>query len=507
MRNVLAVVVLAGCTDTTIVVRPVIDVPVNEEAQARDLITLTMSVAHAGVAADITSATFNPGDEIALGNVPFGDDLVIHMVGRFRNASSNDIYGRTCAFAVRPDEPPPAPHLFLSHTFRHGHMTQQPLNRFGGIAVTNQDGSAVLLGGAFPDEAGTNQPLTQIERFDPNNGLYDTLHEIERRLDPAIAIAGIGTGSRIVVLGGLDPMTNRGSEYLEVIDAQRFTDLQYERFTNGSLNRTGLSATTLSDGRVVVIGGLTPADGAVPAQPSNAVYQLTVARGTANVVPFGRATLTHARYDHSATRMTESLGAPVLVAGGRNALGEPIKEAELFRPLAESFSANFTATMIVPRWNHRAISLPDGSVLFIGGLTKDAMNRTVDVSTIELFSPFDGRFIAIGSLDNQGVPPVGRVGLSATTLPNGEFLITGGRRLVSEDMNGNLMFGDSTNEAAIGRVDPTDGTVRILQAHKLKITRSDHQATVLCDGTVLISGGTLGPSTFERYNPAIDDRR
>jgi hypothetical protein len=164
---------------------------------------------------------------------------------------------------------------------------------------------------------------------------------------------------------------------------------------------------------------------------------------------------------------------------------------------------DFQAKMVVPRWNHKAISLPDGSVLFVGGLTMvknpvTMADEIVPVSTLELFSPFDGKFISVGSLDPPA-PPVGRIGMSATTLPDGRILITGGKQTIN---------GPPTNEAALAVLDPVDGTIRVLQAHKLKLARTDHQATVLCDGTVLVSGGTLDVGApYERYNPGIDDRR
>ena len=68
---------------------------------SRTIDSITLSVAHAGADDDIASATFSHGDVIELPNVPFGDDLVVHMVGRI--GTSEVAYGRTCEFSVRPD--------------------------------------------------------------------------------------------------------------------------------------------------------------------------------------------------------------------------------------------------------------------------------------------------------------------------------------------------------------------------------------------------------------------
>jgi hypothetical protein len=214
-----------------------------------------------------------------------------------------------------------------------------------------------------------------------------------------------------------------------------------------------------------------------------------------------RARLTHARYAHTATRLTDELGAAVLVAGGLDAMGKPIKEAELYKPLAEDFSAQFMATMIVPRWGHQAVRLPDGSVLFVGGETINPMNgQTELVKTLELFSPLDGRFLDVGKLPDTA----GLIGMSATVLPDGRVLITGGKLRLPVDA---MDVVPPVDNAYIASLDPLDGTVRVVATDRLAVPRSGHQATLLCDGTVLVSGGTPIQESFERYNPPAFNRR
>jgi hypothetical protein len=497
MRLVLAACMLAACTDNTVVVTPIVDIPANDTAQAIALDSITLSVAHAGAEDDIASATFSHGDLIELPNVPFGDDLVVHMIGRIGN--SEFAYGRTCEFSVRPDARVPSPHLFFSRQVRFGQLSQQPLPRLGGSAMMYRDGAGLLVAGTYPDENGQPLALTQIERFDPNDGTYDNLHDIERRYDAAVALVGNGPDSRMVIVGGLDPATGFGADYVEVIEAERNTERQYEKFFEPTMNRTRLTATTLSDGRAIVIGGLTlpNAEKMIAGGPSDAVAEISVDTGT-TAVSLLRAKLAHPRYAHTATRLTDELGAAVLVAGGLDAAGKPIAYAELYKPLAEDFSTQFTAQMIVPRWQHEAVRLPDGSVLFIGGLTINAITgETEVVDQLELFSPLDGRFIAVGLL-SVAAPAAGRVGMSATVLPDGRILLAGGRL---------TQTGNPVNEAHIGQLDPVDGTLRIVRTDTLSVPRSGHQATLLCDGTVLISGGTIGQAAFERYNPPALGRR
>jgi hypothetical protein len=498
---VVGLLLLSACTDNTVIVTPIIDIPANDTARATALDTITLSVAHAGADDDITSATFSHGDIIELPNVPFGDDLVVHMVGRI--GTSEVAYGRTCEFSVRPDARLPSPHLFFSRQVKFGEMSQQPLPRLGGTAMTYRDGSGLLVAGAYPDENGLPLALTQIERFDPNSGTYGTLHDIERRYDSAVALLGTGPDSRMVIVGGLDPVTAVGADYVEVIEAERNTDRQYERFFEPSMKRYGLTATTLSDGRVVVIGGRCVTQDmngdcvAEAAFPSR-VQVLSVSTGTTAVTEFNKATarLAHIRYGHTSTRLTDELGAAVLVAGGRDPRTDvPVKQAELFKPLAEEFSPQFTAQMLVERWDHQAVRLPDGSVLFIGGLWIDPMDgKTKVVNKLELFSPLDATFLDVGELPATA----GHIGMSATVLPDGRVLITGGKIDVG---------GDPVNSAFIARLDPLDGTVDVVATDRLAVPRTNHQATLLCDGTVLIAGGTVGQASFERYNPPAFGRR
>jgi hypothetical protein len=88
--------------------------------------------------------------------------------------------------------------------------------------------------------------------------------------------------------------------------------------------------------------------------------------------------------------------------------------------------------------------------------------------------------------------------MSATVLPDGRVLITGGR--ITPD-------GPPVDSAFIVRLDPFDGSVDTVATDRLAVPRSGHQATLLCDGTVLIAGGTNGQASFERYNPPALGRR
>jgi hypothetical protein len=133
--------------------------------------------------------------------------------------------------------------------------------------------------------------------------------------------------------------------------------------------------------------------------------------------------------------------------------------------------------------------MPDGSVLFIGGIG-GALRQPV--ATLELFS-VDAGFVAVGELPRGA----GLVDFAATTLPDGRILLTGGRETVG---------GSAVTNAYIVRLN-FNQTVDVVSTDHLAVARAGHQAVALCDGTILISGGTAVRLPAERYNPPPDGRR
>ena len=482
----LAFVVIAACTDSSTVLAPVIDSPVNDDdAVASNLDFITLGVAHAGAELDIASKTFTRGQPLVLDGVPFGDDLVIHMTGRAGTSTSEVAYGRTCQFQVRADGRIPSPHLFFARAVKFGSLATQPLARVGGSAITFTDGSGLLIGGTSPDGA---DPLRQVERFDPRTGEYHVLDAVLPRTGAAAALLVGDDESRVTIVGGLDLVTGVGATYVELIRADRSTN-QIETITDTpQMARVDLTATTLVSGDVVVIGGQEVAT----KQASSKVALVTVLNGTP-IVTMSRATLANPRSGHTATRLADDVGASVLVAGGVDDTGMPVAAAELYKPLSDTFSTNFNRSMIVPRRRHQAVLLPDGSVLFIGGI--DATGQPV--TKLELFA-LDTGFVETGN--GAVLPPnAGVVDFTATVLPDGRVLIAGG----STTADGKT----PTNNVFIASLDPVDGTVDIVPTDRLAVPRAGHQATLLCDGTVLISGGTPGAEVYERYNPPSFGRR
>lgn len=472
-RWLLAGCALAGCNGE-VVVSPVIEGPVSDPDASPfpTLDEIIITVAHDGNDRDLVSASFSRGEEIGIAGAPFGDDLVIHLSGFV--GASNVAYGRSCAFHVDAKATAPSPHLFFSRSVKFASLGVTPVDRDHGQGVSYQ-GSALILGG---DSGGSG--VSTVERYDPVTGVLSSVGSIERRTGSVEALIGT-TPPRVVVVGG--QVGAVGAPFIELVDPSRET----ERFDDlrAPMPRVGLTATALTDGRVIVIGGNPPGG-----PPVGTTTELTLGNGI-EVRPLQKAVLAHPRTGHTATRLGDDLGAPVLIAGGTDRTGAPVAVAELFKPLREELSnpTVFAPSMLIPRSHHQAVRMPDGSVLLIGGI--DAGNN--GVRTLEVFT-LDAGFRSAGDLPETA----GIIDFTATPLPDGRVLIVGGR---SEP------GGPPTATAFIARLDPLDGSVDVVPTDRLAIPRATHQAAVLCDGTILITGGTDGPFVAERYNPSPAGRR
>lgn len=467
---------LCACSQE-LVVAPIIDLPMaGSDANpfpALDQLELTLRIE--GVADPVASVVVRRGEALELRDVPYSERLSLHLTGRVGN--SEVAYGRTCPFAIRTDEPAPAPHLYFARTvmWAEAQTPSEPV-RVGGSAAPYHDGSGLFLGGANA----TAGPITAVDHFDATTGTFQIIGQVAPRREAQLAVLGDG---RVLVAGGLDAITGQLATFLELIELDTTPERRVERFPAAPLALTGLALAALPDGRVFAFGG---AD-------AQAVRGRTVEisnDGAGISVRTLTAQLTTARRDHSAIRLSDALGAPVLVTGGRDGAGSAVATAELFRPLADAFAppAQFQPRMVVPRHSHQSARLADDSVLILGGY--DSAGQPV--RTLELFSLERG-FVAAGELPLDA----GVTGQSITTLADRRLLITGGMSAA----------GQPVDAAYIARVDPVDGNVDLIATDSLSRPRAGHATTLLCDGTVLVVGGTSVPSAAERYNPPPAGRR
>ncbi|MDQ3012269.1 MAG: hypothetical protein M3X11_16365 [Acidobacteriota bacterium] len=164
-----------------------------------------------------------------------------------------------------------------------------------------------------------------------------------------------------------------------------------------------------------------------------------------------------------------------------------LNSAEIYDPATGQWSA--TGNMGTPRINHVTVRLSNGKVLVLGG-DSGSPSRTRSNSA-ELYDPTTGAWSATGNLIT------GRELATATLLPNGKVLVTGG-----SGPGNNL---DSLNTAEV--YDPATGSWS--PAGTMNAARSAHTATLLANGKVLVASGAAGTYTSpilhasaELYDPA-----
>jgi WD40 repeat protein len=124
--------------------------------------------------------------------------------------------------------------------------------------------------------------------------------------------------------------------------------------------------------------------------------------------------------------------------------------------------------MIEARNRHTATVLPDGKVLVAGGHGSSGGL----LASAELYDPRSGSWTATGGMIEA------RLDYTATLLPDGKVLVSGG----SGDVTG-----ISNPLASAELYDPSSGSWT--NTGNMDGVRSDHTATLLPDGKVLVAGG------------------
>jgi hypothetical protein len=173
--------------------------------------------------------------------------------------------------------------------------------------------------------------------------------------------------------------------------------------------------------------------------------------------------------------------------------GDLVRTAALYNLDTGQFTG--VRRMVSPRASHTATLLPSGQVLLTGGYT--GTGGSVILASAELFDPTTGRFSAVGGQASCPGPPgcmvVQRAQHTATLLPNGLVLLAGGtaNRLGTPPL------------ASAELYDPTSQT--FTATGSMTTARSSHAATLMANGEVLLAGGvdsSGAPSaTAEVYNP------
>ena len=217
--------------------------------------------------------------------------------------------------------------------------------------------------------------------------------------------------------------------------------------------RSGHTATLLSDGSVLIAGGMSG--------NGNYFDGVEVYSPTTHAFRSARS-MTARRVGHTATALPSG---KVLIAGGYN--GDYLASAEIYDHTTGSFSS--TGQMTMPRSEHVAVLLNNGKVLFAGGVG----TGWTFLASAEIYDPSTGTFTRTGNMST------GRESHSATLLKNGNVLIAGGHKDRREAM---------TVYSSAEVYDPAKGAFSA--TGNMTTVRHKHAASLLPDGNVLIVGGS-----------------
>jgi YVTN family beta-propeller protein len=234
--------------------------------------------------------------------------------------------------------------------------------------------------------------------------------------------------------------------------------------------------TALADGRLLAVGG-NPASGGLTAvaeiyDPRTGMWSLT---GSLNV----------ARGDHSTTLLPDGR---VLIAGGYGS-GQTLTSGEVYDPQTGTFS--LVGSMNQKRQGHSAFLLANGQVLVVAGAYLVPGVDAFGLASAELFDPATGTWTPTGSLN------VARMNQAGALLVNGRPLVAGGqdRGVTFQNFNSAEVY------------DPASDTWSLTANPMLTARRGSFALTTLPSGQVLAAGGVtdwIGPPTAnaELFDPA-----
>ena len=335
----------------------------------------------------------------------------------------------------------------------------------GSLRTARHSHTATLLpNGKVLIAGGTNNTeyFSSAEIYDPDTGTFSDagVMVVGRRSHTATLL---GNGA-VLVIGGYNDAEG------EIQQAEIFDPNTNGFAADGMLNaaRHSHTATVLGTGEVLVAGGVSAGylSSAEIYDPTSSSFTLL-------------GNMTTPRAFHAADVLPN--GQILLVGGIGASVSTFLASAEIYDPEMQSFSP--TGAMTTPRYNHTATVLEGGDVLVVGGVN----GEVTGLDSAEIYRPYEGyrnTYVATDTLS------VARTRHSATTLPNGKVLISGGHDINQHPTDSLELY------------DPSTGTYNVVGA--MTTRRVDHGSALLTDGTVLIAGGHDGfgyAESAEIYDP------
>lgn len=322
--------------------------------------------------------------------------------------------------------------------------------RAGHTATLLTNGKVLVVGGN--SGSFNSNTLDSAELYDPVNGTWSVTGSLKQ--SRSYHTATLLPNGLVLVAGG---EVVSGQSFVLTRTAELYDPGAGEWRSTGDLNtgRDLHTATLLQNGNVLVAGGIgfENLDSAELYDAATGMWSRT-------------GNLVAARYWHTATLLQNG---KVLVAGGQfdvgSNLSQILKSTELYDPVSRTW--NRTADLNAFRSEHTATQMQNGKVFVASG--DDPYDYPTSNGTAEIYDPGTATWSYTGNLGAI------RDGHTATLLPSGKVLVTGGVHFST--MNGAELY-----DPVPGTWTPT-GNVSTPRFY-------GHTATLLSDGKVLVAGGT-----------------
>lgn len=289
-----------------------------------------------------------------------------------------------------------------------------PRSDFAAVALPN--GSVLVTGGltAGNPAEGVYGAYSSTKLYDPGTGTWSATSTMNTaRTEPVAALLDDGTA---LVAGGayVDRAGYRVLSSAEIYDP----DTALWSPTGGMLAaRRDARAVTLSDGRVLVVGGSSTGRRLSDAYT---IVQSAEIFDPATSVWSQAGSLATARRDFNLVALPD--GGALVVGGTRvDAAGgatQVVATAERFDPTARTWSA--TGPMTLGASNRSAVLLADGRILVAGGVASLRVGSAPAIVSAELYDPTSDTWSPTASL------PEAREGAVFVALRDGTALLVGG---------------------------------------------------------------------------------
>lgn len=294
---------------------------------------------------------------------------------------------------------------------------QLPVRRVSDHTATLlQNGDVLVVGGYVAyRSSGGDMVTTAVDRFETRTGRWKPVARLHQAR--AQHTATLLADGRVLVAGGLGP-----AETL-LRSAEVYDPATRTWASTGDMHdaRVGHTATLLPGGKVLVAGGLGSGTSAPTAFLDSAEVFDPISGTWSQAHPMGSR-----RVEHSATLLAD--GTVLVVGGDIEQRAAALRSAEVYEPSKGTWR-NVSHLANTERAAHTAARLPDGTVLLAGGSTRLGHGGGgIPAAFSEIYDPAAETFTRIATL----VHP--RIAGAAALLPGGRVLVVGGFDRIPETL-------------------------------------------------------------------------